>query len=392
MRVRELAEELRLPVGSVVVQCRRLGLEADGTDAVLSAGDVVVLRAELATGRGRGTERGETGTGQAPVSSTERVGVPTPVTPLAPPDVEHPAHQAARPAPPRFAGDVVGAGWASASGSAETEPPTGGDGAARRSAPGPPPARTRSRTDPGIRRARIALPLAVLIAIGANFSSIPALIVGCWVLVALFLIVALVAANGARSRITVHPESRSGLGLAMALMAGSTLGLVVGGLTVWTVVRSEPAADAPLGLGDLNSVERARWGYLRLSAVADVGWRPLAKEAGTCWEATRSNGRDTARREERVELGERSVSCDQPHQHEVLGSFAFDTEPDSAYPGVAAFEQRSMARCEPILDGIADLPSDLVLGTEYPTEAGWQAGDHDITCVATAQRAQSLLD
>jgi hypothetical protein len=261
--------------------------------------------------------------------------------------------------------------------------------AAERSSGRIPTAPPTRRIDAAVRPGAIALVLAAAALVGSNTLDEPFLIALLWVFGGVALIIAILSGNRARYRITTHPEQRSGLIPAVLILVAGVVGLA--GLVAATVitVREAPAADAPLGIGELNAVDHARWGYLRLTKVADTGWERPAKDADTCWEVEAS---DEPRREDRVELGGRRVSCDLPHGYEVLAVFAVNRDADAPYPGEAELTEIALERCEPKVDRIKNPPAGLRIAAEYPTEAGWDDGDHDVACVAVVERETPLRD
>jgi hypothetical protein len=210
----------------------------------------------------------------------------------------------------------------------------------------------------------------------------------CWVAATILLLVSLVCGNRARYRITTHPNQRRGLPLAVVIIVGALLGLVGLGTATWTVMRAAPAAQAPLGLGDVDSVQRLRWGYQRLSVISDHGWQRPAKDAGTCWETVRHD--DEPRRAERVAVGtDNDISCRAAHQFEVLEVFAPDRDADSPYPGPAELKAAAVERCAADVKALA--PGGR-LAVEYPTKQGWNDADHDVACVIDLAHTGSLTD
>ncbi|MEZ5177035.1 MAG: septum formation family protein [Acidimicrobiales bacterium] len=143
-----------------------------------------------------------------------------------------------------------------------------------------------------------------------------------------------------------------------------------------------------MGIGDLNSVDHVRWGYRRLTNVANTGWERPAKDEGTCWE---TEARKKPRREERVELGGAQVSCDSVHGFEVLGVFSVNHDTDAPYPGKAELTRIAVARCQPKVDRVRS-SAPFTVGVEYPSETGWVDGDHDVACVAIVERDAPLRD
>ncbi len=126
------------------------------------------------------------------------------------------------------------------------------------------------RLDAAIRPGAIALVLAGGGAGGpANALEEPFLIALLWVFGGAALVIAILSGNRARYRITTHPEQRRGLVPAVVILVAGILGLAGLVAAIVVTVRDTPAADAPLGIGDLNAVDQARWGYRRLTNVAE---------------------------------------------------------------------------------------------------------------------------
>ncbi|MCU1496339.1 MAG: Septum formation [Acidimicrobiales bacterium] len=242
--------------------------------------------------------------------------------------------------------------------------------------------------DPSIRPATVALVLAVAAAVGGNMLDTAALILPCWLAVAVLLVIAAVSANRARYRITTHPDRRAGLPMAIVVLVVAVLGIATFGGAVWTVVRSAPAADAPLGLGDISSVQHLRWGYQRVSTIADTGWERPSKDVGTCWKAVNPD-KPVVRREHRVEQGGARVSCTQSHAFEVVQVISVNHDADAPYPGAASLQATGARRCEAVMGKVA--PKGSLAFYEHPDAEGWDAGDHDVACVVMARRSEPLI-
>ena len=179
--------------------------------------------------------------------------------------------------------------------------------------------------------------------------------------------------------------------MALALLVVAVVGIAGLSLGTWTVVRSAPAAQAPLGMGDLGSVKHLRWGFQRVKLIADNGWTRPAKDPGTCWEAAEPD--DEPRNGRRVEHGFERVSCEADHQYEVLVVSAIDRDADAPYPGADRLEVQALERCDDLSEVLVpDAPDELVLRAEIPTREGWESGDHDVTCVSALPRDEPLLD
>lgn len=374
MNVADLARELDLPPSRVIDLCARLGIDATWAGADLSPLDEEALRTNLggestgADGPRRADVGHQLGTSEAlpPTAVGSYPGLADDSIP------EHPTPGFV------FAGDALAG--------SDAEPEAGVD--SKPGQAGPNPVRT---FDPSLRTAVVATALAAVAVVAAEvLDRAPVALVG-WLLAALCFLTVLVAANRARYRISTHPERRRGRPLAVGLLLVAVLGLGGLALGTWTVVRSAPAAQAPLGMGDLQSVQHLRWGYQRLMVIADNGWSRPAKDAGTCWEA--SGPSDEPRMEERLEHGYERVSCNSEHQFEVLAAFSVNRDADAPYPGVDALADEALRRCEGALDGlVADAPDDLFLVAEVPTREGWEAGDHDVTCVSALLREEPLRE
>ncbi len=379
MKVSELAQSLELPASAVLDQCERLGLDAGWAGAELSATDVAVLQAELAS--------------EDPVASTPPVPPTTEAWPAAsathepsglsspsavgsiPGLVDELEARPIEPAPaPRLPGGI---GAAPAPAAAATPPSPDGER----------PTFTKSRRwEPSLRPAVVGLVIAAAAFVASNAVEHPVAIVALWVVVVVALVVSLLGGNRARYHITNHPDQRKGLGLAVVALVLAVAATVGFGAVLWTTFRTEPPRDAPAGLGDLSSVQRTRWSQQRLWAVMTNGWHRPAKDVGTCWEADDS-GRG---QEERVEVGGDSVDCSDPHGFEVIGAYAVDRDADSPYPGVDALRQFALDRCQAAQQDLRARPEGLNFVVEYPTEKGWDDADHDVTCVAAALTARRI--
>lgn len=375
MKVSDLAQDLDLAESVVLEQCRRLGLDASDAGAELSSTDVVVLRAELANeGSSEGTDAsegdevsegddddGEVLPAALPVASPSAVGsIPGLVEELT---VISPgqASDSRLPGGIRVAPSLA----AAAAPSPDVERPAFNKG---------------RRWEPSLRPAIVGILVAGAAFVGSNFVDHPVAILVLWVVVMVALAVSLLGGNRARYHITNHPDQRKGLGIAVALLVLAVAGSVGFGAAVWTVLRSEAPADAPAGLGELSSVQRARWSQQRLMVVFENGWHRPAKDVGTCWEATGS-GREQA---ERIEVGGDSVDCSEPHGFEVIGVYSVDRDADSPYPGVDSLQRTALERCKAAEERLRERPAGLHLLVEYPTEQGWSDADHDVACVAAA--------
>ena len=426
MRVVDLAKELEVPPSEVLQVCQRVGIEAAWAGAELGNSDVLVLRAELANS-------------DAPLDLTEPkepvVPAIEPTEPVAEPVVD-PVGPAA--VPSFEAGE-------------EADPPTGSPAAAEPTmepvpsvdvplpptsaasmpglideitpdeqvaTPGPlnmgrpvsaatllvnDEARRASviathkghTFDHGVRTSAIALVLAVAAAVGSSFFRNPWPVGLLWLLGLVLLIGSLVAAGRAWYRCSTHPERRRGRGLAIGLVLLGVVAAGVAGLGVWTVVRTEPAHDAPLGLGRHQAIQQARWGYKRFQLVRHTSWELPAKDTGSCWsDVADDTGKVDRRRAERVEFGQDLKTCSNPHDVEVLAVWPIDKLPDAPFPGKAALQSDAASRCAAELKAAnaaaarrKQPTSPAQLQIEYPTASGWTAGDHDVACVAVLHRS-----
>ena len=246
------------------------------------------------------------------------------------------------------------------------------------------PASGKRRFDAALRPGIIAVVAAALLVVGANSLDQPALIALAWVGALVGGIVGLISGNKARYRITTHPEQRRGLPLAIVLMVVSVLGIVGLGAAVFGTVKSATADDAPFGLGKYNSINQARWGYLRLTNIADTSWERPAKDAGTCWALTST--KEEPRRAERVEFGGAQVDCDSPHAFQVIATHSVNHDADAEYTGAASLKKTALVLCQPEIDKLKRPPAGMRIVVEYPTDDGWNAGDHDVSCEAYANR------
>lgn len=427
MDVAELAADLEVPPSTVLEACSALGIEGAWAGAPVSAVDEVRLRARLASGGG-GSSAGA-GEVDVPARAAE---APEPAEPGLEPDHGVGTAPVERELESELVG-VTATGAAAGSGSAGTPPPAAPDlpptavgsrpdlveqfsadeaarqkeealaglgrtrPAAKPQADGPPTTaeaeiarklRTPAdrRLDPGIRPAVISLVIAAAAFTGGDVLDDPALILPCWLAGGVFLIIALIASNRARYRITTHPERRSGLPIALAALVIAVLGLAAFGTAMWTVLRAEPAADAPLSLGDVSSVNHMRWGFQRLRIIEDTGWKRPAKDAGTCWKEP-DLGQTKPRRAHRVEVGGKRVSCQKVHLFEVVQVVSVNHDADAPFPGEAALEAVGAARCR---EALAALPKGASVVFEYPDEQGWDGADHDVACVVQSNRSKPL--
>ncbi|MFN8019740.1 MAG: septum formation family protein [Acidimicrobiales bacterium] len=260
----------------------------------------------------------------------------------------------------------------------------------RRIPPRQPP--EKRRFDVAVRNTAGALVVGLLAFGGSNLTDNPAIVIGLWVLAVAALLVALFQANRARVHITTHPERLRGLWLTAGMAVLSVVGLLAIGIGTLVALGDGPASDAPADLGDLQSVQVARWTNLRIRRIADNDWKTPAKDAGTCWGADTKHTREVP---DRVESETHEVSCDDGHTEEVPIVFAVNRDADAAYPGVDGLLVAARTKCAPLVRRIGQTKAGkgvaIRLSAEYPTEKGWEAGDHDVACVLiTASRKGQL--
>ncbi|WP_421119486.1 septum formation family protein [Aquihabitans daechungensis] len=238
---------------------------------------------------------------------------------------------------------------------------------------------TKRRLEKGVRNSVIALVIAIACFVASNFTDLAAVVALLWFLTAVALIVAVLDGFRGRRRAQTHPERVHGVWLgsiSLVLAIGGLVGLTAAGLAA---VGDEPAADAPAGLGDLQSVQVARWGYQRATRLSDNGWKQPAREVGTCWTADPRRARD----EQRVEIPDTSdrTKCTTAHTLQVAKVFAVNRDADAPYPGTAELLTTGQAECRSIAKRVAAKDVEFAMKVEYPTEVGWSDGDHDVACV-----------
>ncbi len=212
-----------------------------------------------------------------------------------------------------------------------------------------------------------------------------------WLVAAVCLLACLVFCYRAYRHITTHPERLRGLGAVAVLSVVAVVGGLLLGLGVNAAVGDAPAADAPLGVGDLASVQDARWGYVRVARIVDNGWKQPAKDEGTCWVIDD----DVDGTDGRVETHTDKTYCTRRHTLEVIDVWAWNRDADAPYPGPEAFLKAVGKRCGGVVDDLladADVAAlNPTLGAEYPTEDGWFDGDHDVACVVVTEPTQGGL-
>ena len=388
MKVSDLAADLDVPVSTVLAQCLRFGIDATWVGAELKTTEVAILRAELSSD-------------SEPLDLTEPVPVPSSGDPAR--TVAVPAVPASRATglPPTAVGSLPNL-------IDEVTPPpepevrtgfrTGGPLATgpaayeeiRRVAPRPPV--EHKLLDRSARNAVVALLLAAVAFGVSNLVDAPAAVAALWLVTALLLVIALVDSIRGRRHVQTRPDRLRGLWAAtisLVLVVAAMVGL---GASVLTAVGDAPAADAPARIGDLAAVQTARWGYQRVTRIADNDWKRPARDAGTCW--VEDDGDERAA--DRVELlpGSDAVECSRPHVMEVGPVYAVDRDADSPYPGEEALEASALKRCGALAVEAAEVYGTKVfLQAEYPTQAGWEDADHDVACVfLTSERTGSVLD
>ena len=241
-----------------------------------------------------------------------------------------------------------------------------------------------------------AFVVAIVVLVGANAMHQPAAVVVLWLVAGTMFVATVVAANRARNHIASPPDGVMRVVASLALMVLGVVGFIGVGLGAWTVLRAEPADDAPLGIGSLSSVRDLRWGYQRLSLIAATDWERPAKDDGSCWRLTTDVAE--SRRPERVETNGRLVRCQLVHTVEVIDAFAPNRDADAAFPGAAELNALAFKRCGPALAAlneanVADPTAKATLQIERPTEVGWDDADHDLVCLAiTPVRKGSIRD
>ena len=403
MRVVDLAQELEVPPSEVLQACQRLAIDATWAGAELSASDAIVLRAELANSSSLDLTEP---TAAAPAATGAPGAMPPPAVGSMPELLDELAPGA--PQADVAAGADGGAGTDDAVPMAPTAGPLqrgagplpGGpvpSGAApvrpsARSGAAGRKAKREHRFDRGVRSSVIALALALAAIVGSSWLEGPWFVAALWAFALLAVVIGLVLAGKAWYRSSTHPDRIRGTWMAVVLVAVAALFLVGLGASAYVVLRSAPAADAPLGIGELNAVERLRWGRHRIAVMRHTGWESAAKEVGSCWKDARRSSDDqvTKRREDRVEFGQNRTSCNDRHRSEVLAQWPADKDADSAFPGAAELERRFLQRCQEVLAdrrasalraGRPPLPN-VGVRIEHPTEEGWERGDHDVACVA----------
>lgn len=400
MKVSDLAADLEVPASTILAQCQRFGIDATWAGAELSGSDVVVLRAELATedpidltgaddpaadptpqtdaepavhaAGAEASAQGEVAVPPAPVVPPTAVGsMPELLDEITP-----------EPEPEPAAPNVRAGGFAMAGAEGMATDP----GAPR--PPRPKDAPVERRLERSVRRSIVALVAAVAFFVASNYTELAAVVAVLWLFTAVALLVAFVDGFRGRRRVQTHPERLHGvvLGtLSVVLAIGGLVGLTT---AVLTATGDDPAADAPASMGDLQSVQVARWGYQRATRLKENGWNQPAREIGSCWTVNASSERD----EQRVELAlPRRVPCETEHTMQVMDVFAVNRDADAAYPGTAKLLVIAQDECEPISERLAKKGVDFTMKAEYPTEVGWGDGDHDVACVVvTPTRSDPL--
>jgi Septum formation len=153
-------------------------------------------------------------------------------------------------------------------------------------------------------------------------------------------------------------------------IVGTVVGVMVASpVTSTTDQTAAPASSAPSTVpgdqpqGPLRKAKRVAWDQLKIGDC----FNGLTDTAG--W-------KDTADRPIRVD-------CRSPHEEEVTGTFTLPG--GSRYPGDAAVEAASDARCETYFARYVGIDYDSSAydydyATPYPS--GWRQGDHKAICVA----------
>ncbi|MGN6695213.1 MAG: hypothetical protein ACTHN0_13645, partial [Aquihabitans sp.] len=300
MKVSELAEELEVPASAVLAQCQRFGIDASWAGAELGGADVVVLRAELASGApidltpadpvdepvavaagsaAAGPALDDAAAGAGPNADPAAPASTAPLPPTAVGSMPELADEItpdpepeAAPAAPRLPGGHGG----------QAGTPTAPTDGVRRVAPRTPPA--KRRLDRAARTSVIALVVAAVAFIASNWVELPVFVALLWLVTGLALVVAFVDAFRGRRHATTHPDRVTGVWLASFAMVFAVAGIIGLTISVLAVTADDPA-DAPVDLSDLGAVQVARWGYQRTSLLADNGWRQIARDQGSCWHA-----------------------------------------------------------------------------------------------------------
>lgn len=362
--VAELAGVLGLPPSAVIDQGQRLGIAATWAGAELSEDDAARLRAELATvaapveGDAAAGPGGDAGPGPGALPPTAVGSRPDLIDEVSAtePEAEDDDLPGARPG---FAGSTLG-------GTAE-----------RPNAAAAPEGAGRRHLDRGTRHGAIWLVVA-LVAFGLSLTvRSPWMVAALWTGGTVALGFTFLDANRGRRQASLHPERIGGLGASVAILVVATAMSVALVAALVAVVRPDPAADVPV-VGELESVQAARWGFHRVALVSGHGWNAPAKPEGTCWRE-RTDGSDEPRVDGRVEVGAIEVGCNRRHRVEVLSVFSLDKDVDAPYPGLEGFVAAAGDRCATAIAAI-DRAGDGSLLVEYPTEAGWADADHDVVC------------
>jgi hypothetical protein len=259
--------------------------------------------------------------------------------------------------------------------------------ATRRVAPRPAPA--SRRLDRSARNSAIALLVAAACFAASNYVDLAVLVAALWLLTAASLIIAIYDGIRGRRRVQTHPERYRGLWLAVISVILAVAGIIGLTVSISAAVGDQPAVNAPLGVGELDSVQLARWGYQRVTLYADNGWSPPARGENTCWLPDSRKGDDN----QRVEIAGLTDGspCSGPHTAEVVRVFAVNTDADASYPGPDGVLLAAKVVCGPIFDKLTAKGIRAEFKTEYPTEAGWRDGDHDVSCVAVTARRSGPL-
>lgn len=409
MKVSDLAEELEVPASTVLDQCQRFGIDASWAGAELSGADVVVLRAELASGApidltpadpiaDSVDEPVAVAAGAAPASAPG--AVPPDVGEASAPDPAPVEAATSTPAslPPTAVGSLPEladeitpnpepvAADPRLPGRPPTVPAVPGTPEAPRSvAPRTPPA--KRRFDSAARTSVIALVVAAAAFAASNVVDLPVFVALLWFVTGVSLIVAVVDAFRGRRHALIHPDRLRGVWMATVALVVAVAG-IIGLTTAVLAVTADDPADAPVDLSDLSSVHVARWGYQRTALLADNGWRQPARDDGTCW---RAEPRRDERNENRVEATKVNTSdaCGSAHTLEVAKVFAFDREADSPYPGADKILIAAQEECAEVFEEIQSKVPGVAVDVEYPTEVGWSEADHDVACTASVPKERT---
>lgn len=402
MKVADLAAELEVPTSTILDQCQRFGIDAAWAGAELEGADVIVLRAELAAAEpiDLRDEPAAPAAAPGPAAQPDAADEPAAASPPATPPADAAPTPADAPAalPPTAVGsmpelidDVTPEPEPAPSSRAPGFAMAGDQGVAQTATQRAQPktAPTTRRLDRYVRTSILSLVVAIAAFAGSNFVDLAAVVALLWLIAAVCLCVAVVDGIRGRRHVQTHPERFSGLWPATLVIVFAVAGIIGLTVSVAGVVGDEPAVDAPMGVGKLDSVQTARWGYHRLKRFEDNGWKQPAREEGSCWEVDKDEQRDVDRVEEPTNSDQ--TRCDRKHTLEVAKVFAFNRDADAPYPTTDQFTKAKEAECDPIADRLTAKGVQAVFVMEVPSERGWSKGDHDVACVLITPERTSPL-